>query len=235
MGQERLDKILANLGYNSRKGAGIMIKQGRVRVGGEIIKNPAHKFNPSEEKCLIDDHEIDPLPPLTVAFNKPPGLICDREGLYPTVFEYLPHRWQIRTPGFSCAGRLDKDSRGLVILSEDGQLVHKLISPNVPTDKIYAVTLSIPLQSEDIGTLEKGGMKLDSKSKPLRPATIRTIGECQYEITLREGQHRQIRRMVEKFGPEVIDLQRIAIGKLSLQDIELEEEAFQRIDPEKII
>lgn len=231
---ERLDKIVANLGYNSRKGAGIMIKQGLITIDNQVIKNPAHKIDPRQHECKIDGQEIDPLPPLTLAFNKPTGVICDRDGFYPNIFEYLPHRWQIRHPGFSCAGRLDKDSRGLVILSEDGQLVHKIISPNVQIPKIYKVTLDKELKDSHFQKIRQGGMVLERKSKVLRPAKIEALDECVYEVTLFEGQHRQIRRMMKNLQRQVLDLQRMQIGNLNLASLDLKEGEFRRIEKQDI-
>ena len=121
----RLDKLLANLGYNSRKGAAIMVKQGRMCVDGEIIKNPAHKIDPERQEVRIDDEPIDPPGLITIAMHKPEGVICDNDEGQHNIFQQIPFRWRLRKPGLSCAGRLDKDSRGLVILSEDGQLVHR--------------------------------------------------------------------------------------------------------------
>ena len=220
MSAYRLDKLLSNLGYDSRKGATIIVKQGRVSVEGEVIKNPAHKVDPNNQEVFLDGERIEPAPPLTVILHKPEGVICDNDPGQPDIFEYLPHLWRFRNPGFKCAGRLDKDSRGLVILSEDGQIIHQLISPGVETPKTYIVKTQTPLTPEDLTLFESGGMMLKGEEKPLKPVICRQLEDTRIEMTLTEGRHRQIRRMMAARDNDVQDLMRTKIGPYELGDLE---------------
>lgn len=236
MPMTRLDKLLANLGYNSRKGAAIMVKQGRMSIDGEIIKNPAHKIDPDRQEVLIDDEPIDPPGLITIAMHKPEGVICDNDEGQHNVFQQIPFRWRLRKPGLSCAGRLDKDSRGLVILSEDGQLVHRITSPNFNTPKTYRVTGQNPLSDKDIADFTQGGIRLtNEEDKPLKPCEVTRISDTVIEMTLQEGRNRQIRRMFHAVGNDVTDLLRIKIGQLDLDALDLKENAFKHIQPNAII
>lgn len=235
MKKVRLDRMLSNLGYGSRKGMTIAIKQGSFSMDGEIIKDPAFKIDASRHECFFEGERLEPLGPLTLAMNKPPGLVCDNTPDQPNIFESLPLRWRNRSPGFSCAGRLDKDSRGLVILSEDGDLVHRLISPKTHVPKTYHVQLSdVPDQSH-LDSFEKGGVLLKGEKKPLLPVEMTILENSILKMTLHEGRYRQIRRMMHKCGVEVLDLFRVGVGRLKLPDLDLEEDEYTIIDPDTII
>ena len=231
----RLDRLLSNLGYGSRKGMTIAIKQGSFSMDGEIIKDPAFKIDASRHDCYFEGERLEPLPPLTLAMNKPPGIVCDNTPDHPNIFETLPSRWRNRTPGFSCAGRLDKDSRGLVILSEDGDLVHRLISPKTHIPKTYRVRLSAMPDQGDLERFQKGGMILKGEKKPLKPVDITILEDTTLELVLHEGRHRQIRRMVDQCGVEVLDLMRAGVGALMLDSLDLEEDEFRIIREDHIL
>lgn len=225
----RLDKLLSNLGYGSRKQVTILLKQGRLSMDGQIMRDPSLKIDPSSSLCL-DDKPLDPWPPLTLALHKPVGVVCDNVQEHESIFHCLPERWRMRKPGFSCAGRLDKDSHGLVIMSEDGHLVHRLISPKIKTSKIYRVIFDDDVSDKDILAFQEGKITLENE-KPLKPVTCTRLGAKELEMRLVEGRNRQIRRMAHKIGNNVMDLQRIGIGHLKLDDCDLKPRAYVLIEP----
>lgn len=231
----RIDKLLSNLGYESRKGAGILVKQGRFQAGDMVIKNPAAKIDPTKQDCFIDGIALDPIGPLTIAMHKPVGVLCDNAEYDDNIFAHLPYRWQCRNPGFSCAGRLDKDSHGLVILSEDGALVHQLISPKSNVAKTYIVHVQNPMTKADIVQFQSGDLMLKGEDKPLLPVAVKDITDgpngpdTVITLELHEGRNRQIRRMFGSRNNKVTDLQRIQIGKLSLDSLNLNDHQFSQI------
>lgn len=221
MSRVRADKLLANLGYGSRKEVGGAIRRGVLRVGGNYIRDPSTNITFKDIETLgafYDQQPLDPLPPLTVLLNKPRGFTCshDEEGLL--VYDLLPERWRYRTPVLSTAGRLDKESTGLALLTDDGQLLHKIISPKAHVSKQYHVTLRDKLKGTEQALFISGEMALDDK--PLKPAFWQPDGEKSGIMTLSEGRYHQIRRMFKALGNEVSELHRYKIGGLELGDIQ---------------
>ena len=231
----RLDKILANLGYGSRKEVTSLIKRGHIEIDGRVHDKPAEKFDPESCEILFDGQVLDPLPPMTLALNKPVGLVCDNILDQPSIYECLPFRWRMRTPGLKCAGRLDKDSRGLVILSENGSLVHKITTPRKEISKIYRITTEAPLKQDDITLFESGDMMLKGEKKPLLPVRVIKISQTLYDLELNEGRHRQIRRMIRSRGNDVLDLKRTHVAALSLETLNLDEGAYRQIEETQIL
>lgn len=216
-GKVRLERLLANLGYGSRKDVSAAIKAGAFQLAGECIFDASLQIDPSKlVEATFDDEPLDPVAPLTILLHKPRGYTCstDEQGLL--IYDLLPPRWKNRTPILSSAGRLDKDSTGLVLMTDDGQLLHKIIAPKVHVQKEYAVTLRDTLKGEEAALFSSGEFCLTNDNKPLKPAIWRPDGKKTGTMILQEGRYHQIRRMFSALGNNVETLHRFKLGGLQL-------------------
>ena len=233
---ERLDKILANTGRWSRKEARELVRQGRVTVDGAAAAAPEEKYEAGA--CFAVDGEIiSGEKRAYVMLHKPAGLLSATEDpRRPTVMELLPEH--LRRRGLFPVGRLDKDTVGLLLLTDDGPLAHELLSPKKHVDKVYYARVEGQLNEEDRKALASG-MVLGDGSQCL-PALLEPLGrgnECR--LTLREGKYHQVKRMLAARGKPVAFLRRLSMGPLSLGEelkegewrllTEAEVEALQRI------
>ena len=219
----RADRLLANLGYASRKEAGKLIRRGFLEIDGVAIASPEEKLSLHQlrtSRALFDGAPLDPRPPLIILLHKPAGYECSRAGNGPVVFDLLPQRFNLRNPKLSVAGRLDVESTGLVLLSDDGHFVHKIISPNSHTPKTYIVTTEEPVTEETCTLFRSGAMMLKGEKKPLQPVEIEILAPCKVKMVLHEGRHRQIRRMFASYGNRVETLHRICIGAYELSSLQ---------------
>ena len=215
----RLDKLLANLGYGSRREIAELARRGRIRLDGVALRRADEKVMPDaalQAGLQVDGEPIDPLPPMTLMLNKPTGVTCSRKDAGEIVFDLLPDRWRMRDPALNPIGRLDRMSSGLLLLTDDGQLSHRVTSPRHDTPKRYRVTLDRPLDGREAALFASGEMMLDGEDKPLLPATLETTAECEALITIHEGRYHQVRRMFAAAGNHVLDLHRDRIGGLAL-------------------
>lgn len=213
----RLERLLANLGYGSRRDAAAAVKAGAFRIQDQVIFDPSLQVDPSTlANAFLDDEPLDPVSPLTILLHKPRGYTCstDEQGLL--VYDLLPPRWKNRTPVLSTAGRLDKDSTGLVLLTDDGQLLHKIISPKINVDKEYQVTLRDDLNGDEAGRFFSGEFCLTNDNKPLKPAVWTPHGNKSGAMILHEGRYHQIRRMFSAIGNHVEALHRFRLGGMEL-------------------
>lgn len=218
----RLDRLLSNLGYGSRKEMTMAVKNGWVDVDGERMTDPGFSVAPGmvrEGRVLLDGEKLDPLPPLNIMLNKPAGVTSSHKDPGKVVYDLLPERFARRSPKLSIAGRLDKDSTGLLILTDDGDLLHRITHPRRHAQKHYRVTLRDALKGNEAEIFGRGDMMLGGEDKPLSPAQWTQEGKMEGVIILEEGRNRQIRRMFEKLGNEVTGLHRFMIGTLTLGDM----------------
>ena len=221
MSKVRIDKLLSNLGYGSRKDVGGAVRRGVLRMGEKVLRDPSEQIDLARISELTFDHELlEPLSPLTVIVNKPKNYTCshDEQGLL--IYDLLPERWKYRTPPLSSAGRLDKESTGLVLMTDDGQLLHKIISPKTHVQKYYKVTLRDDLQGNEITTFFSGTFCLENDIKPLKPALWQPDGARSGIMVLQEGRYHQIRRMFATIGNHVEGLHRFKAGNLELGELE---------------
>lgn len=217
----RLERLLANLGYGSRKDVGKAIKSGLVKLDDQTFTDPAQQVDlAAMQAATYDNQPLDPISPLTVLLNKPEGYICSTDEDGDLIYALLPWRWQIRTPVLSTAGRLDKDSTGLVLLTDDGQLLHKIISPKTHVEKYYCVTVRDELKGNEAALFATGEFCLSNDSKPLKVATWQPDGPRSGVMILQEGRYHQIRRMFETIGNHVETLHRFRLGGLDLSGVE---------------
>jgi 16S rRNA pseudouridine516 synthase len=208
----KLIKLLANLGYGSRKEAQRLIRSGVVtddtgRVLG-VGDMPPHD-------CIrVRGEPLDPPSPLVLMLHKPDGFTCSREDADETIYDLLPPRFGCRNPGLNPIGRLDKDTTGLLLLTDDGQLLHRIIHPKSGCLKVYHVTLDRPLDGSEAPLFASGSLLLNGETKPLLPAPLDVLGEKSVRITLHEGRYHQVRRMFAATGNHVHTLHRLSIGGL---------------------
>jgi 16S rRNA pseudouridine516 synthase len=212
----KLVKLLANLGYGSRKEAQRLIRAGAVTDdNGKVL---AENEVPAHERIRFRGEPLDPLSPLYLVMNKPDGYTCSAEDPGSTIYDLLPERYGHRNPGLNPVGRLDKDTTGLLLMTDDGQFLHRIIHPKSGCLKIYHATLDRPLEGHEAELFASGTLMLNSESKPLLPAKLEVLGEREALVTLHEGRYHQVRRMFAAAGNHVNDLKRIAIGGLRLPE-----------------
>jgi len=212
----KLVKLLANLGYGSRKEVQAMIRSGAVTDDtGRVL---TEKELPPHESIRVRGEPLDMPSPMVLVLNKPDGYTCSSDDPGDTVYDLLPPRFSRRKPGLNPIGRLDKDTTGLLLLTDDGKLLHRIIHPKSGCLKVYHVTLDRPLEGHEAGLFASGELMLNSENKPLLPAPLEVLGEKEALITLHEGRYHQVRRMFAAAGNHVLDLKRISIGGFRLPD-----------------
>jgi len=211
----RLDKYLSNAGYGSRSEIRKLIKRGIVSVDKICCTNPSKKVD-SKTIITLDGDQTTSTPMSTIMMNKPKGYVSSNEieGGYPCVMELIhpPH------PTYAIAGRLDVDSRGLLILSTQGELVHSIISPTKEVSKLYKAVV-IDFDPEETHRFYEGiEITRDFKTKPVTFFEITDIsqGLCTIYLGITEGKFHQVKKMFQMVGSEVIELERMAIGSLRL-------------------
>lgn len=227
----KLVKLLANLGYGSRKETQRLIRSGAVTdLAGNSLSDS--DLLPHEQ-ILVRGEELDPPSPLVVILHKPDGYTCSTEDPGATVYDLLPPRYALRNPGLNPIGRLDKDTTGLLLLTDDGKLLHKIIHPKSNCLKVYHVTLDRPLEGHEAALFASGTLVLNSEAKPLLPAKLELLGEKEALVTLHEGRYHQVRRMFAAAGNHVLALQRTSIGGLALP-LDLEAGEWRELSLEEV-
>lgn len=215
----RLDRLLANLGYGSRREMQALAKNGRITFDGEPVRD-AEKHVPLTRDLPgylhIDGKPIDPPPGIALMLHKPLGVTCSHKEAGPLVYDLLPTRWRMRDPAISTIGRLDKDTSGLLLLTDDGGLLHRVISPKNHVAKRYRATLDRPLTGEETAIFAAGELMLEGETKPLLPAVMETLSPTEALLTLTEGRYHQVRRMFAAVGNHVTALHRESLGGLDL-------------------
>lgn len=214
----RLDQLLANLGYCSRREARDWIDDGRVEIAGQLADDPGEKTLPGAVR--VDGEPLDHPEGLLLLMNKPLGLVCShelREG--PNVYSLLPPRWQRRNPVVTTVGRLDKDTSGLLLLTDQSALVHKLTSPKHKVPKVYRATLDADMPTGLGELFASGTLTLRGETEPCAPAELRVLGAREAELTLTEGKYHQVRRMFASQGCEVLTLHRVRFGHLEVGEL----------------
>ncbi len=212
----KLVKLLANLGYGSRKETQRLIRSGVVTDDTGAVLSDSDL--PPFERIRVRGEELDPPSPMVLMLNKPDGYTCSTEDPGDTIYHLLPPRYAQRNPGLNPIGRLDKDTTGLLLLTDDGKLLHKIIHPKSGCLKVYHVILDRPLEGHEGELFESGTLVLNSETKPLLPAKLEVLGEKEALVTLHEGRYHQVRRMFAAAGNHVLALKRISIGGLHLPD-----------------
>jgi len=214
----RLDQLLANLGYCSRREARDWLADGRVTVDGVVARRPNDKA-PAAAVC-VDGEPLDHPDGLLLLLHKPTGLTCShdpREG--PLIYDLLPPRWRARNPTVTSVGRLDKDTSGLLLLTDQTALVHRLTSPKQKLPKVYRATVDRDLDPALSTLFAAGSLQLEGEKAPCAPATLIMREPRVAELTLIEGKYHQVRRMFASQGWHVDTLHRERFGPLVLGDL----------------
>ena len=216
----RLDRLLANMGYGSRREIEQMVDAGWIKLDGAVLRVSDQRI-PVEasltERMQVRGKPLDPPPGLaTLMLHKPLGVTCSHKEAGGLVYDLLPDRWRQRDPAISTIGRLDKQTSGLLLLTDDGALLHKVISPKRHVPKQYEAVLDRPLKGDEAAIFAAGGLLLDGDDKPLLPATMVALDERRARLTLTEGRYHQVRRMFAAVGNHVVALHRDRIGGLDL-------------------
>ena len=210
----KLVKLLANLGYGSRREVQHLIRAGAVTDDeGRALRE---SDLPPHDRIRFRGEPLDPSFPLTIMLNKPDGYTCSADDPGAVVYDLLPERFSHRNPGLNPAGRLDKDTTGLLIMTDDGKLLHRLIHPKSGCLKVYHATLARPLEGHEAELFASGNLLLNGEIKPLLPAGFQAVSENEALVTLHEGRYHQVRRMFAAAGNHVTALRRISIGGLEL-------------------
>ena len=217
MALQRLDKILANLGFGSRREISVLAHDGRISVNGETCKIPDRKIDPQTDKITVSGEEVRYQLHFYLMLNKPVGVVtATKDNFQQTVLSLLPERMQ--KAGVFPVGRLDKDTEGLLLLTTDGDFGHALTAPRRHVDKVYLAEVRGALASDAPERFREGLALADGTV--CRPAELRIEGEADglttLRVTLREGRFHQVRRMVRAVGGEVVRLRRLSIGPLAL-------------------
>lgn len=213
----RLVRLISNLGYGSRKDVMALFRQGRITdAEGEVL----YADDKVEHGLIrIDGEPLDPPAGLTLMLHKPAGYTCSTKDHGRLIYELLPPRFRLRSPLLSTVGRLDRDTSGLLLMTDDGTLLHRIVSPRSGLNKIYEAHLAQDLRGDEAATFASGELMLESEETPLAPAQMETLGPRQARLTLTEGRYHQVRRMFAAVGNHVNALHRARIGGLSLQDL----------------
>ncbi len=214
----RLDKFVSSQRTDlSRKDVKDLCKRGRITVNGQVCKAFDKKICPDSHIVAVDGQEIVYQKHIYIMLNKPKGVVCStRDGASPTVLSLVPDEW--RRDGLFPAGRLDKDTEGFVLITDDGELAHRILSPKSHVPKKYYVELEKPV-GENYAEIFQSGMKIDG-GDVCKPAGLFPVADnpnaC--HVVLHEGMFHQIKRMFEALGNKVTYLKRISIGGLVLDE-----------------
>jgi 16S rRNA pseudouridine516 synthase len=215
----RLDRLLANLGYGTRREVEKLVWAGLVSLDGVTLETSDQRIAISPDlsaRMSVAGAPLDPPPGLSLMLHKPVGVTCSHKEQGPLVYSLLPERWRRREPAISTVGRLDKETSGLLLLTDDGALLHKIISPRSHVSKRYAVTLDRPLRGDEEKLFASGKLILQGEAKPLLPVHTEVISATRAYVTLTEGRYHQVRRMFAAIGNHVVALHRDRVGSLML-------------------
>ena len=226
-----LDKILQSQGFGTRKWCRQLIIDGEVRVGGEPVTHYDRAFVAEGLEFSVHDEPWTCRARVYLALNKPPGYECSRRpGHHPAVLTLLPEQfaWRDVQP----VGRLDHDTTGLLLLSDDGAFIHALSSPKRHVPKVYVATTHDPVTPELLAQL-RDGVQLHDEPAPLT-AQVRQLDAHRLEIVLEQGKYHQVKRMLAAAGNHCDALCRVAIGGVTLDALGLEEGAWCHLDPAQL-
>lgn len=213
----KLLKHIANLGYGSRKDVQWLFREGRIsNAAGEVL----YADDPLDHDAVrINGEPLDPPPGLLLMLHKPVDYTCSTKDRGRVVYDLLPPRYRLRSPALSTVGRLDRDTSGLLLLTDDGQLLHRIIAPKSKLPKVYLATLANQLRGDEAAAFASGTLMLEGEKTPLLPAELQVLSPRSARLTLHEGRYHQVRRMFAAVGNHVAALHRERIGGLVLGDL----------------
>ena len=213
----KLVKTIANLGYGSRKDVQRMFREGRITdPAGDVLYADDVA---GQADVRVDGEPLDPPHGLLLMLHKPVGITCSTKDRGRVVYDLLPPRFRARDPQLSPVGRLDRETSGLLLMTDDGQLLHRITSPKSGLDKAYVATLAEDLRGDEAATFASGTLLLESEKTPLLPADLQSLGPRTARLVLHEGRYHQVRRMFAAVGNHVVALHRERVGGLTLGDL----------------
>jgi 16S rRNA pseudouridine516 synthase len=213
----KIVKHIANLGYGSRKQVALMFREGRVTdAAGEVL----YADDPVDhDNIRVDNEPLDPPPGLILLLHKPVGYTCSTKDPGRIIYDLLPPRFRLRSPLLSPVGRLDRDTSGLLLMTDDGALLHRIVSPKSKLPKVYEAALAQDLRGDESALFASGTLMLETEQTPLAPAGLEVLGPRHARLTLTEGRYHQVRRMFAAVGNHVEALHRSEVGGLQLGDL----------------
>ena len=209
------------MGYGSRTEMARLGKAGGIVLDGADLTDVSKRIAVTPDlpaRMEIDGEPLDPPPGLVMMLHKPLGMTCSRKEDGALVYDVLPPRWRRRDPAISTIGRLDKQTTGLLLLTDDGDLLHRVISPKRHVAKVYRATLARPLDGTEGEVFAAGGLVLEGEDKPLSPAVLEALSPTEARLTVTEGRYHMVRRMFAAVGNHVEGLHRERVGGLALPD-----------------
>ena len=217
----RVDKLLSSMGYGSRNEIARMARAGGITLDSAELRDATQRIPVTPDlptRMEIDGEALDPVAGMVILLNKPLGMTCSHKEDGALVYDILPERWKQRKPAISTIGRLDKQTSGLLLLTDDGDLLHRVISPKRHVKKTYRAKLVRPLNGTERDLFASGHLMLEGENKPLAPAELEVVSETEALLIVTEGRYHQVRRMFAATGNHVEELHRERLGDLSLPD-----------------
>lgn len=212
----RLDKYISGQGVCPRSGVRKMAADGRILVNGAVVKKVSDQVDPERDTITVDGAEVCFRNHLYLMLNKPEGVVSATEDrTHKTVLDLVPE--ELRRPGLFPAGRLDADTTGFVLLTDDGLFAHRILSPRSHVRKTYAAELAWPVTAATVRMLREGIVLRDGMET--LPAEVEQTGECSLQIRIIEGKYHEVKRMCAAAGNRVTSLKRTAIGGLKLDPL----------------
>ena len=218
MSAPRLDQLLSRFGYCSRREATAWLAAGRISLNGQILTKADQRVDSGQVR--IDGEPVEFPHGLLLMLHKPVGYACSHDPAEaPLFYEHLPPQWLRRNPGPISIGRLDRETSGLILITDDGALSHRLTSPKHEMTKCYEVTVGTPPPEHLAELFSAGTLWLNGETKPCRPARLEVTGPHTARLLLHEGKYHQVRRMFASQGCPVTALHRSAFGQLTLEGL----------------
>lgn len=213
---KRVDAHLSNLGYCTRSEAKKFLSKNVVSINGVRVFDVREKAHHSD--ITVDGEKLDD-ETLVLLMHKPSGVVCSHSDGGVLIYSLLPQRWQRRNPKIATIGRLDADTTGAILLTDDGALNHKLTSPKSDVAKLYEATLAQPLRGDEAEIFASGTLMLHGEKKPLLPAKLEVVSETIVRLEICEGRYHQVKRMFGAVGNRVVTLHRVRFGEFSVEDL----------------
>ena len=232
----RVDKLLGSLGYGSRAEMARMGRAGGIVLDGVDLTDVSKRIPVTPDlptRMEIDGEPLDPPQGIVILLHKPLGMTCSHKEDGALVYDVLPDRWRRRDPAISTIGRLDKETSGLLLMTDDGDLLHRVISPKKNVAKIYRATLARPLDGTEGERFASGELLLENDDRPLKPAGLEMLSPTEARVSVTEGRYHMVRRMFAAVGNHVEALHRERLGGLALPD-DLAPGAWRLLSPDEI-
>ena len=220
---KRIDAHRSSLGYCTSSEAKKFLRIFELTVNDKRVFDTSIKAYHNDIK--VNNEVLDP-EIITILLNKPSGFICSHNDAGSLIYALIPSRWNRRNPKISTIGRLDVDTTGAIILTDDGALNHKLSSPKSDVSKIYEATLAVPLNGDEKEIFASGELMLNGEKKPLLPAVLEVISETHVRLEICEGKYHQVKRMFAAVGNRVLSLHRVSFGGFMVDDLKEGEYKF---------